>query len=77
VPLGEFGGEGLIVEGGLHGVLAVVEVASDAEHPHVVAVLRDHLLALDVGDAVGGVEDDDAGVIAVGKPLECGLARVA
>ncbi len=75
--LGELGAEGLVVEGGLDGALAVVEVAAHAEDADVVAALRDHLLALDVGDAVGGVEHDDAGVVAVREALERGLAGVA
>ena len=43
--------ERVVVEGRLDRVLAVVEVAAHPEHGDVVAALRDHLLALDVGDA--------------------------
>ena len=77
VLLVQLGVERLVVEGGLDRVLAVVEVAAHAEDADVVAALRDHLLALDVGDAVGGVEDDDARVLAVGEALERRLAGVA
>jgi hypothetical protein len=69
-------GEGGVVERGLDGVLAVVEVAPDAEHADVGATLGHHLPSLEVGDAVCGIEDDDVGVFAVCKALQRGLAGV-
>ena len=44
---GQLGGELGIVEDGLDGVLAGVEVAVQAEHADVVARLRDHLQLLE------------------------------
>ena len=73
----QLGAELLVAEGLLHRVLAVVEVAAHAEHGDVLAELGDHLLALDVADALGGVEDDDLGESAVGEAFERGLAGVA
>ena len=77
MPFLELDVERRVVERRLHGCLAVVEVAAHPEDRHVRPTLRDHLLALDVGDAVGWVEDAHARVRAVGEALERRLSRVS
>jgi hypothetical protein len=67
----------VVAERRLDRVLAVVEVAPNAEHPDVRSLLRDHLLALQIAHAVCRVEDDDAGVGPVGEAVERRLAGVA
>ena len=69
--------EDRVVERGLDGALAVIEVAAHAEDAHVVPVLRHHLLALDVRDTVGGIEHHYVRVLAVRETLEGRLAGVA
>ena len=77
MTLGQLCREGAVIEDGLDGGLAVVEVAAEAEYGEVLPRLRDHLQLLQGRDAGVRVVHADAGVGAVGETVERRLARVA
>ena len=70
-------GKLLIGKDALDSTLGVVEVAADAAHGDVVALLRGHLQVLDAANLALGIKDGDARARSVSKTGERGLARVA
>ena len=73
----QVGTELLVGEEDLHAGLGIVEVAVDRADTHVIALLGLHLELLDLGDAAGGIEDQDLGALHVLEALQSGLAGVA
>ena len=67
-------GKLLIGKDALDSTLGVVEVAADAAHGDVVALLRGHLQVLDAANLALGIKDGDARTRSVGKTGERSLA---
>ncbi len=73
----EFGVEGFGSEHLFHGALTIVEIAPDARHKHVVAVLRAHLQPLHFRNALVGIEHRHLCPRDVLKAFQRRLARIA
>ncbi len=75
-PAGQLLAERLVGKELLDSGLGIVKVAEDRADAHILPLLGDHLKLLDGGDAVLGVEDQDAGAVHIPEALQRPLPSV-